>query len=171
MSSLSRSIRIVVSGLFAVAAVTVFAASPASAAVTASLVNNGDGTATLTYSGTSPGDDLVVLGLPSSTTCTSQTGPFDACFFLGSTPQAPGGAMGASPLSLQVGTPAYKLVAGPGSGPITIAAGTYNICLHNLVGQSQVTVLQQLQVTIGSVVPTTTTTAAASDPVAPSFTG
>ena len=173
MSRLSRSVRIVVAGLFAVAAVTVFAASPASAAVTASLVDNGDGTATLTYSGTAPGDSIVVLGLPAATNCTTQIGPFDADFFLSSDAQDPGGAMPASPFTIQVGTPAYKLVPGSGSGPVTIAAGTYNICLHNLVGQAQVTVLQQLQVTLGSVAPTTTTTttAPAADPVAPSFTG
>ena len=173
MSRLSRSVRIVVAGLFAVAAVTVFASSPASAAVTASLVDNGDGTATLTYSGTAQGDAVVVLGLPAATNCTTQIGPFDADFFLASDPQAPGGAMPASPFTFSAGTSAYKIAAGPGSGPVTIAAGTYNICIQNLVGQAQVTVLQQLQVTLGSVTPTssTTTTAAAADPVAPSFTG
>lgn len=169
MSRFSRPVRIVVAGLLAVFALSVFAASPANAAVTASLVDNADGTATVTHSGTAPGDAVVVLGLPSGTTCTSQTSPFNADFFLSSDAQAPGGAMGASPLTLQVGTPAYKLAGGPGSGPVTIAAGTYNVCLHNLVGQAQATVLQQLEITFGAVAPTTT--APAVDPVAPSFTG
>ncbi len=162
--------RIAAAGLLAVSALTIFGASPASAAATGSLVDNGDGTATLTYSGVTTGDNVVLLGLPSGTTCTAQTGPFNATFFLATDPLAPGGAMPANPMTIQAGTSAY--LTGTPSGPLTIAAGTYNLCVQNLISQQGPTVLQQLQVTLGSVAPTTTTTTApAADPVAPAFTG
>jgi hypothetical protein len=170
MSRFSRSVRIAVAGLLAVSALTIFGASPASAAATGSLVDNGDGSATITYSGVTVGDDVVVLGLPSGTTCTAQTGPFNATFFLTTDPQAPGGAMPASPMTIQAGTSAFSTGNPPGA--MTIAAGTYNLCVQNLISQQSATVVQQLQVTLGSVAPTTTTTTApAADPVAPAFTG
>lgn len=172
MSRLSRWARIAVAGLLAVSALTVFGASPASAAATGSLVDNGDGTATLTYSGSTATDYIVLLGLPSGTTCTAGSTPPGAMFFLTSSPQATGGGMTASPMTIQTGTSAYSLSVSP-PGPVTVAAGTYNLCVHNYISQQGATVLQQLEVTIGSVTPTTTstTTAPAADPVTPAFTG
>ncbi len=167
MSRLSRWARIAVAGLLAVSALIVFSASPASAAATGSLVDNGDGTATLTYSGSTSTDFIVLLGLPSGTTCTAASTPPGATFFLTSSPSTP------SPITIQTGTSANSLSVNP-PGPVTVAAGTYNLCVHNYISQlCAATVLQQLEVTIGSVAPTTTTTttAPAADPVAPSFTG
>jgi len=165
-----RSIRRVLAGVLAVSVLTIFGASPAGAAATASVVDNANGSAIYTYAVTTSSDNVVVLGLPSGTTCTAQTTPANATFFLTSDPQAPGGAMPASPVTIQAGTAAYGPLGGGGYGPVTIAAGTYNICLHNLISQQAATVLQQLQVTLGTVAPTTTT-APAADPVTPTYTG
>ncbi len=171
MSRFSRPVRIAAAGLLAVSALTIFGASPASAAVTGSLVDNGNGTATLTYAGVAAGDNVVVLGLPSGTSCTTATSPSGATFFLSSDAQAPGGAMPASPLTIEAGMAAFS--TNPSPGPVTIAAGTYNLCIHNVVNGNPmvITVLDELEVTLGAVAPTTTTTAPAADPVAPSFTG
>ena len=171
MSRFSRSVRIALAALLAVSALTVFGASPASAAATGSLVDNGDGTATLTYSGQTLNENISVLGLPSGTTCTTQSRPPSATFFLTSDTQAPGGAMPSNPFTIQVGTTAYTVFGGS-PGPVTIAAGSYNFCVQSYdVGTQVVTVIQQLEVTLGSVAPTTTTTAPAADPVTPAFTG
>jgi len=148
-------------------------AGSAAAAATASIVDNGNGTATLTYSGVAAGDNVVVLGLPSGTPCTTAISPGDATFFVSSDAQAPGGAMPPSPLTIETGLAAFSV--SPSPGPVTIAAGTYNLCIHNVVDNPMViTVLDELEMTLGAVAPTTTTTsttAPAADPVAPAFTG
>jgi hypothetical protein len=149
-------------------------AGSAAAAATASIVDNGNGTATLTYSGVAFGDNVVVLGLPSGTPCTTAISPGDATFFVSSDAQAPGGAMPPSPLTIETGLAAFSV--SPSPGPVTIAAGTYNLCIHNVVAGNPmvVTVLDELEMTLGAVAPTTTTTsttAPAADPVAPAFTG
>ncbi|MSX34123.1 MAG: hypothetical protein F2784_04285, partial [Actinobacteria bacterium] len=51
MSRFSRPVRNAVAGLLAISALTIFGVSPASAAATASMVDNGDGSVTVTYSG------------------------------------------------------------------------------------------------------------------------
>ncbi|CAB4580684.1 MAG: hypothetical protein F2947_01060 [Actinobacteria bacterium] len=177
MSRFSRPVRNAVAGLLAISALTIFGVSPASAAATASMVDNGDGSVTVTYSGAAPGDSIVFMGLPSGTTCSSQIPPASGLFFVTTDVSSPLSArMAASPATFTSGTAVFN--GGGGGNPpgaTTIAAGVYNVCLLRIYSQQPNTVIQQMQVTLGTVTPTTSattsTTAPAADPVAPAFTG
>ena len=123
---------------------------------TGSMVDNGDGTMTVTFSG----PNMFVMFLSAGSSCpTLQNGPTPGA--IGSFgPNGPH-ALGASPALIQVGTSSMQ-----GSA---LAAGNYQACLYldPSVGDSAA---QSLAVTIGQVAPTTTTTAGG-DPVTPAFTG
>ena len=175
MSRFSRSVRIAVAGLLAVSALTVFSASPASAAATGTLTADGSGGLVVTYSGVAQNDNLDLVVQVAGTPCS--TNPADEIAFLttdsGAPPQY---QLLASPASIVVGTSMFMLTNNPpGSGPLP--AGTYTFCLVNNTGQPPLIVVTQLDMTLGQVpvttttAPTTTTTAPAADLVAPSFTG
>ena len=134
----------------AVLSITVLAAagiaSPVGAQVSASIVDNGDGTATITYSGVTNPPALLVKLLPSGETCPASP-PFAAL-----TLSTAGGGLGASPATITAG----MTVDDPMSGPTPLPAGSYQACLY----QSAMTnvLLEGLAINIGAPEPTTTTT-------------
>ena len=168
MSRLSRSVRIAVAGLLAVSALTFFAVSPASAVVTGSLADDGNGGLLVTYS-PSPGTPSNGINLevyPSTSSCGTIS---DVLAVFSSDPHAPAEAqIAASPATLVVGSSGYALQQGA-QQPFTLANSEYYFCLYDETGN----VLASLLMTIGQATPTTTTTttAPAADPVAPAFTG
>jgi hypothetical protein len=167
MSRFARSVRIAVAGLLAVSALTVFGASPASAAATGSLANDGNGGLVVTYSGTTPTNTIDLEIHPVGTNCDQVTAL--ALLSAGSPNFPPQAIMAASPATIVVGTTAFQLSPTPG-GTFTVAATAYKFCLFVGDGVNQGTLIDQLTMTIGQATPITTT-APAADPVAPSFTG
>ena len=169
MSRFSQTGRFAAAAALAVSAVTFFAVSPASAVVTGSLADDGNGGLLVTYS-PSPGTPSNGINLevyPSTSSC----GTFaDTLAAISSDPQAPAEAqIAASPATLVVGSSGYALQQGA-SQPFTLTNSDYLFCLYGNSGN----LLQSLTMTIGQATPTTTTTtttAPAVDPVAPSFTG
>ena len=169
MSRFSRTGRFAAAAALAIAAVTFFAVSPASAS-TGSLADIGNGTLLVTYS-PSPGTSQNSINLeiyPSTSSCGSFA---DTLAVISSDPQAPAAAqIAASPATIAVGSTAYAL--NQGVQPFTFANSDYLFCLYG----SQANLLGSLTMTLGQATPTTTaapttTTAPAVDPVAPSFTG
>jgi hypothetical protein len=124
-----------------------------------SIVDNGNGTATVTYSG-----DVLVYLLSAGSTCPDLgniAGPYEYVLSRENPPQA---ALAASPALIEDGTMAMT-----SGGPRSIAAGTYQACMYAGNGPSAALV-SDLEVNIGQVAPTTTTTSG-TDPVVPAFTG
>jgi hypothetical protein len=174
MSRLSRSVRIAVAGLFAVSALTIFGASPASAA-TGSLVDDGNGGLVVTYSSpTGPGDYVVLEVRPSGSSCSVQQ---QAVAVLSNDPGAPQLAqIAASPATIVDGMTAYEIAPNNGA-TFTFGPVSYTFCLLDY--SQGPNLLAQLTMTIGQGAPTTTTTTtvpsttttASATPVAPAFTG
>lgn len=183
MSRFTRSTRMVVASAFFVSAVVLFAAAPANAVATGSMVDNGDGTMTLTWATPSQGDAVALNFFASGTTCPTNANPFGSPMYLTGTtnsmpPLPPGSSqpavLTASPTLLSVGTTVNEwgaMTAGDGE----ITAGSYVACLY--LSLAQPGPAQTLEITFGVAAPTTTTTittttsAPAADPVAPAFTG
>ena len=180
MSRFTRTTRMVVASAFFVSAVVLFAATPANAVATGSMVDNGDGTMTITWATPSQGDQVALNFFASGTTCPSNSSPFNSPMYLTGTtnsmpPLPPGSSepavLTASPTLLSVGTTVNEwgaMTAGDGE----ITAGSYVACLYlNLAGG----VSQTLEITFAVAAPTTTTTTTTSapvtDPVTPAFTG
>ncbi len=169
MRSIIRATR-----LIAVAALVITVAigfgSPAGAVSTGSVVNNGAGGVTITYTA-DQGDGISILVYSSSSTCSVGFPPQPLYFLNTSSPQAP--ILGPSPFTLD-GTTTVRQ-GGPNT---TIPTGSYQFCLYAEAGGT-FTFLSSVQTTIGTVTPTTTSpssststsTAPAADPVAPAFTG
>lgn len=167
MSRFPRLARYLAAGTLAVSTLTVFAASPASAAVTASIAEDGAGGVVVTYSGVTSTDSVVVVAVEATAACSAST-PVSALFFLTTDPQAPGGqTISASPFTIAVGGPAFRIAGG--YGPMTIAAGTYNFCLQSLSSGTPAQ-LGSLVTTLGTA-PTTTTTTVVEEPAVPTYTG
>ena len=127
---------------------------------TGSLTDNGNGTMTVTYSGS-----IVGFLLPSGSVCAAflTVRPNNFNYILA--PDAPpGGQLAASPAVIAVGTP---LMGMGDPTPVPVTAGAYEACLYESVGPGG-QLLSSLAVTIGTVTPTT---APSGDPVAPAFTG
>lgn len=127
-----------------------------------SIVDNGNGSMTITYDPTSPNENMWVSIFPSGTTCASvPASPTGRVYVL--TPDAPYSPIGASPVVVAAGSPAMTGVSPYASA--TIAAGSYQACMYfSLNGQG--TLVQALPITFSEVAPTPTP-----DPIAPSFTG
>ena len=169
MSRIPRSVRILVAGLLAVSTLTVFGVSPAGAAATGSVVNNGAGGVTVTYT-VGQGETVGLHVYTALTACdTSSFPPPPQYYLLSGLGSAP--LLGASPATVDQTTSVHT-----GQSSSTIPAGTYQFCLYDITGGNFV-LLSGVQTTIGTVTPTTsstttsTTTAPAADPVAPAFTG
>lgn len=169
MSRVSRSVRIAVAGLLAVSALTVFGVNPAGAAATGSVVNNGAGGVTVTYT-IGQGESVGLHVYTALTACdTSSLPPAPQYYLLAGVGNAP--FLGASPATVDQTTSVHA-----GQSSSTIPTGTYMFCLYDNSGGGFV-LLSGVQTTIGTVTPTTsstttsTTTAPAADPVAPAFTG
>lgn len=173
MSRFSRPVRLAGAGLLAVSALTVFGASPASAAATGTLTPDGSGGLVVTYSGTAQNDILDFVVQVAGTPCATNSANEIAVLvsYPGVPPQF---ELPASPASIVVGTSMYFNNL-QGNGPLP--AGPYTFCLVNRTGQPPSIVVAQIDMTLSQVpvttttAPTTTTTAPAADPVAPSFTG
>ena len=141
-----------------------------------SLAAPGDGSLIVTYSGVVPMQQGVVLFLaPQGSSCTGSNipnevrtmvnPPDDFEYVLDAQQINPGGPwLGASPSIVTAGTEADSFDS---PEPVAIVAGTYQACLFSYPPLS---LLQSLEVTLGEVAPTTTTTAA-DDPVTPAYTG
>ncbi|MEJ6511734.1 MAG: hypothetical protein QNL59_07575 [Actinomycetota bacterium] len=177
MSRFTRSARMVVAcGLFVSTAV-LFAASPANAAATGSLANDGNGGLVVTYSSPTAQDSIDLEIKTSGSNCNDQQLPLAVLTNNSQAPQA--AQIGASPATIAVGTTAFLI----GGGTFTVAAASYLFCLRYFDSNTLLVVfIDQLTMTIGSASPTTTTTttlptttttttAPAADPVAPAFTG
>ena len=137
---------------------------PAASPRNDSLVNNGDGSMTITYAPTSGQESVWVSFYPSGTTCPANANPTGRLYV--ASPAAPSNPLPASPVVMAANFPVSAGQAP--NGATTIPAGAYQACMYYNSGQQ--TVLEQsLVVTLGVVTPTTT--APAGDPVAPVFTG
>ncbi|CAB4554597.1 unannotated protein [freshwater metagenome] len=171
MSRFTRTTRMVVAGLLAVSALTVFGASPASAAPTGSLADDGNGGLVVTYDSPSASDYIVFSVMPSGSTCDAS----QALGILTNYPSAPQFArLAASPATIAVGS---MVLDAQQQGMWSLEAASYTFCLNDF--PQLMTTLDQLTMTLGQASPTTTTTttasptttAAAGTPVAPAFTG
>jgi len=123
-----------------------------------SLVDNGNDTATVTYSG-----DVLVFLLSEGSTCPDPNTIAGAYEYVLSGDNPPQAALAASPALIEDGTMAMT-----SGGARAIAAGTYQACMYPSGPAGAL--LSGLEVNIGQVAPTTTT-APGTDPVAPAFTG
>ena len=175
MSRFTRSIRMVVASALFVSTAVVFAASPANAAGTGSMVDNGDGSMTVTWTASAP-DSVLINFYPSGATCPQFADGINVSFNIsGGTGSNP--ALGASPTMLSAGSSVW---GGPPPAPMQIPAGPRMACLYGRDGQNIAPLLQSLPITFAAVAPTTTTTTTTTttiagggsgDPVAPTFTG
>ena len=189
MSRFGRSARILVASALILSTATLFAASPANAANnggTGSMVDNNDGTMTLTWSAV-PTDPTQTSGvwlwfLAADSTC----GVDPSLFWFMKNQNNILNNLVASPLLISEGTLAIDGTS-PSNAAAPITAGTYTACLYvdALFGLDPVT--QTFQMTFGDAAPTTTTTVAGSgsdsngtdaggstgsgDSVSPAFTG
>lgn len=171
MKVISNSARVLVAAAFLLVGVIGFTGS-AGAVSTGSVVNNGAGGVTVTYTA-GQGDAITVMVYSSGTIC-SPGFPGPPLYFIGTGFINPP-VLGASPFTLN-GTTTVNQVSAPAT---TIPTGLYQFCLYSEYASS-FTLLSSVQTTIGTVTPTTTssttstTTPAAdpaTDPVAPAFTG
>ena len=145
-------------------AITYNLAYPTPAPRNDTLVDNGDGSMTVTYSPATQPASVWVSLFPSGTTCSPGGVPTGRLYLLG--PAIPSNPFTSSPAVVSAGTGA--MTGTQPYGATTIAAGSYQACMYYNSGQQ--TVLEQsLAVTLGVVTPTTT--APAGDPVAPAFAG
>ena len=174
MKVISKSARVLVAAAFLLVGVIGFSGS-AGAVSTGSVVNNGAGGVTITYS-LSQGDSMSIhLYSPSSTCAAGPNIPPQPLYFLltTGTPNPP--TLGPSPFTLD-GTVTVDQVSGPDT---TIPTGLYQFCLYSQ-NSGTFALLSSVQTTIGTVTPTTTSSTSsttspvadpATDPVAPALTG
>jgi hypothetical protein len=163
-----------VAGALFLSTAVLFAASPANAAATGAMVDNNDGSMTVTWS--AAGFESVALYFyASGASCPQMGNQIGSSFYImgsGNGMTAP--VLSASPSLLSAGS-AVKIPLS--MTPSQISAGSYTACLYLNDGQGQNSLAQSLQITFAVVAPTTTTTAspttttAAGTPVAPAFTG
>jgi len=121
--------------------------------ISASMVDNSDGTMTVTYdlTGRSPGESVAILFYPAGQSCT----PFSPNFsfsVLGAVGGGVGSNLAASPAVLSAGSDMNI----PNSGSGQIPAGTFTACL--IAGSPPA--IQEFQMTFSAAAPTTTTTVA-----------
>lgn len=169
------SARMALAGALFLSTAVLFAAGPASAAATGAMVDNGDGSMTVTWS--AAGFESIAINFyASGTSCpaTNNIAAAGTLFYIngGSGMMAP--SLSASPSLLSAGS-AVKIPMS--MTPSQISAGSYTACLYLNDSQGNSVLDQSLQITFAVVAPTTTTTApsttttAASTPVTPAFTG
>ena len=184
MSRFTRSTRMVVASALFVSTAVVFAASPANAAGTGSMVDNGDGSMTVTWTASAPTDSVLINFYPSGTTCPQIADGINVSFSIeGGTGVSAVPKLGASPTLLSAGS---SVRGGLPPASMQIPAGPRMACLYGRDGQNLAPLLQSLPITFAAVAPTTTTTStststststttaaggASGDPVAPAFTG
>jgi hypothetical protein len=167
---------VVASALFVSTAV-VFAASPANAAGTGSMVDNGDGSMTVTWTASAP-DSVLINFYPSGATCPQFADGINVSFNIeGGTGVSAVPKLGASPALLSAGS---SVRGGLPPASMQIPVGPRMACLYGRDGQNLAPLLQSLSITFAAVAPATTTTTTTTttiagggsgDPVAPAFTG
>ena len=173
MSRFTRSVRMAVASALFVSAAVLFAASPANAIGTGTMVDNGDGSMTVTWAVTGQMDSVILIFYPSGGTCPQSPNPVGTSFSILGGVAIVGVALGPSPTLLSVGSS----VRSGGLPPLEmqIPAGSFVACLYGGDGVAPPSLSQSLAITFAVVAPTTTTTstttAPAADPVAPAFTG
>jgi len=181
MSRFTRSTRMVVASALFVSTAVVFAASPANAAGTGSMVDNGDGSMTVTWTASAPTDSVLINFYPSGTTCPQFADGINVSFNIEGGTGVPVPKLGASPTLLSAGS---SVRGGLPPASMQIPVGPRMACLYGRDGQNPAPLLQSLPITFAAVAPTTTTTTttlptttttiaggAAGDPVTPAFTG
>jgi len=171
------SARMALAGALFLSTAVLFAAGPASAAATGAMVDNGDGSMTVTWS--AAGFESIAINFyASGTSCPAinNIAAAGTLFYIngGTGMMAP--SLSASPSLLSAGS-AVKIPMS--MTPSQIPTGSYVACLYTGDGQNPSTIAQSLPITFAVVAPTTTitttapstTTTAASTPVTPAFTG
>ena len=149
---------------------------PAPAPRNDTLVDNGDGSMTVTFDPVVGMQEVYLNIYPSGTTCSSNGNPLGRLYVLSTSPMLP--EQMASPATIAAGSTAFIAASGPPT-ETTIAAGSYEACLYFNSGTAGTELVQSLAVTLAEVTPTTstttspesTTTSPAGDPVVPAFTG
>jgi hypothetical protein len=178
MSRITRSTRMIVAIALVLSTAVLFAASPANAMGTGTMVDNGDGSMTVTWAVTGQADAVYLLFYPSGGTCPQSPNPVGTSFSILGGVAIVGVALGPSPTLLSVGSS----VRSGGLPPVEmqIPAGSFVACLYGGDGVALPSLSQSLEITFSVVVPTTTTTTttapsttttAATTPVTPAFTG
>ena len=183
MSRFPRMSRAVVAALLAVSAVAVTSGTSAAEPLpTGSLVDNGNGSVTMTYDG--PADAWYLILFDDGTPCPvgTEESPGSPTVFASATYGATGALapwLGLTSVTLSEGTDIGDL----SSGLITpLPAGTYQVCLNTLVGggiafvsvvglEAEIGAPEPEPTTTTTAAPTTTTTEAAVAPATPRYTG
>ncbi|MBJ7306538.1 MAG: hypothetical protein JHC63_01565 [Acidimicrobiia bacterium] len=168
--------RMTVAGALFLSTAVLFTASPASAAASGDMVNNNDGSMTVTWSVTGQYDSVSIYFYASGASCPQTGNSVGSTFYImgGTGMLAP--ALSPSPSLLSAGS-AVKIPMS--MTPSQIPTGSYVACLYLNDGEGNSVLDQSLPITFAVVAPTTTTTTtapsttttAASTPVTPAFTG
>ena len=141
-------------------------ATPAGALATASVVDNGNGSITVTYAGTGGSDHILVVWRDAALTCSSSPAAIQPFLYIvgTDTPQA----IPPSPAVLNAGTN----VLGPGSAsPMPLPAGNYRVCVYVLDYANQANDALVAQVAWNLTPPTTPSTPGNTPQVPPAYTG
>jgi hypothetical protein len=149
---------------------------PAPAPRNDTLVDNGDGSMTVTFDPLQVTQSVFINIFPSGTTCSSFGNPAGRLYVLTTSFAVP--TPMTSPTTIAAGSPAYTF-AGNIATSTTIDAGAYQACFYFSPSNGPTELVESLAITLAEVTPTTstttspesTTTAAAGDPVVPAFTG
>jgi hypothetical protein len=174
MSRITRPTRMIAAIALFLSTAVLFAASPASAAASGDMVNNNDGSMTVTWSVADQSESISINFYASGTTCPALNNSFGILFGINGGIGMIAPSLSPSPSLLSAGSTVKSGSLPPAS--MQISAGSYLACLYLNAGQGQGVLDQSLEITFSVVVPTTTTTtttttAPAADPVAPAFTG
>ena len=183
MSRFSKVSRAVVAALLAVAAVGV-ASGPSGAdpLPTGSLVDDGNGSVTMTYDGPSDGWYLILFDDGSPCPVGTEESPGNPAVFASATYGATGALapwLGLTSLTLSEGVDIGFL---DDSSIAPLPSGTYQFCLNTLVGggiaffsvaglEAEIGAPEPEPTTTTTAAPTTTTTEAAVAPATPRYTG
>jgi len=146
-------------------------ATPAGALATASVVDNGNGSITVTHAGAAAGllgSNVLVALRDASLTCSTNFNPY--LYILDANGET-GAPLASSPAVVTAGTS-----AGPAGSPnpVPIAAGNYRVCVVVLdyANPANDSVVGDLLATIGNpTTPTTPTTPGNAPQVSPAYTG
>ena len=142
---------------------------PAPAPRNDTLVDNGDGSMTVTFDPMQVPQSVFINIFPSGTTCSPFANPVGRLYVLTSSNAVP--TPMTSPTTIAAGSPAYTF-AGMIPTSTTIAAGAYQACFYFIQSSGAPDLVESLAITLAEVTPTTsTTTSPAGDPVVPAFTG
>jgi len=171
---LAAATALVVGAFFVVPGSTAGAVEPTTTTTippvaTGSLVDNGDGTATLTYADldTPSGRILTLVLLPSGATCgAAPQDSFSATSLILSSQAVGVAGLTASPMLISTANSMLSFPEWPGSlpVPVTLPAADYQSCLYLSAEATGFALASSAPITIGGSAP-------APEPVAPAYTG